>query len=210
MKSLAVKLFVLAMILFSAGSAFASYSSTYTITVDTSSLSNSTGYIYFQFLRDPNASLSTATAQIQDFATDGALGSKADGVNTGTGSSNSGRYVTGLLPETVTFGNNNQINDYNQAITFGSTISFQLVLTQNVLDPYFTNTFSMWLSQDAAGLIPLQTSSGELFEANIYGDGGSDVLVIDTTGTSVVPIPSTAWLMVPALLGLIGAKRKLS
>ena len=203
MRSLAIKLFVMALVLFTAGSAFAA-PSTYNVTVDTSSLSATSGYLYFEFARDPNDSLTTATAQILNFTSDGTLGAKT---TTGT---ISGTNVSGTLPGAVTFKNTSQINDYNQAITFGNTISFQLVLTQNVVDPNYTNTFSMWLAQDALGATPLQTASGELFEANLYGNNTTGVTVVDTAHTSAVPIPAAAWLLGSGLLGLIGAKKKLS
>jgi hypothetical protein len=195
---------VLAVLMLAAGSAFASpYTYSYNVTVDTGSLSSTGGYLYFQFARDPNNFLATATALIRDFSTDGTLGAKASGI-----SATSGAGVTGALPGSVAIANRNQINDYNQAVTFGDVISFMLDLNQRVLDPLYTNTFSMWLAQDAQGAVPLQTPSGELFEVNLFGDGTASVVNYDTAGTTVVPEPGTALMLITGLLGFARMKTR--
>lgn len=205
MKSLHFRGCVWGVLMLAAGSAFAApYTDFYNITVDTSSLRSTDGYLYFQLARDPNNTLPTATAQIRDFSTDGTLGTKTSGV-----SATSGTYVTGILPDVVDFANRNQINDYNQAITFGDAISFVLDLNLSVLDPFYTNTFSMWLAQDAEGTVPLQTPSGELFEVNLFGDGTVGVVNYDLPGTTVVPEPGTALMLVTGLLGFAGIKTRI-
>ena len=67
MKLLTLKLFVFAVILFAAGSAFAAYS--YEVTVNTSSLSG--GILDFQY---NNAGGASSTATVSNFSTGGALG----------------------------------------------------------------------------------------------------------------------------------------
>ena len=204
MKSLHFGQWVFAILMLAAGSAFASpYRYSYNVTVDTSSLSSTDGYLYFQFARDPNNSLATATALIRDFSTDGTLGAMASGI-----SSTSGAGVTGTLPGSVAIANRNQINDYNQAITFGDVISFVLDLNQSVFDPFYTNTFSMWLAQDADGTLPLQTPSGELFEVNLFGDGTASFVNYDVAGTTLVPEPGTTLMLVTGLLGFARMKTR--
>ena len=100
----------------------------YLVTVNTSSVSGQTGNIDLQF----NAgALSTGNAcvTIGDFATDGTLG---------TPSTTSGS-VTGSLATSLTINNGaggcttpmtytaSTVNDYNQPITFGNTISFFVI-----------------------------------------------------------------------------------
>ena len=87
MNFLKIKLLIIAVIMFAASSAFASLS--YNVTVDTTSLNNTDGYLYLQYTPIADAVASTAT--VSSFVTDGTLGSQSLNVLNGAA-------VTGTLP----------------------------------------------------------------------------------------------------------------
>ncbi len=112
MKYLKIKLFVIAMVMFAATSAFASYS--FDFNVDTSSILGQSGYIDLQF-NPGTGSAGLASAVVTSFTSNATLG-----VASPTGG------VTGTLPAAVTITNTTPFNDYFQAITFGNAVSFDL------------------------------------------------------------------------------------
>ena len=208
MKFIKIKLLVIAVIMFAASSAFASLS--YDVTVDTSSLSGTTGYLYLQL--NPNfGNTSDATAAVSNFASNGTLGATAPVVYGGN--------VSGTLPATVTFDNGygtgftqSGINDYNQAITFGNSLSFHVVLNQILNNPATDgSSFTLSMFQDALGATPLKTADGTMFTVNLNSDGTATTVVADA-GTTVnpTPIPAAAWLFGSGLMGLAGIRRRMA
>jgi hypothetical protein len=199
MKFMKIKLLVIALIMFAASSAFASLS--YDVTVDTSGLTGS-GYLYFQYNSGTTQTLTT-TATVQNFATDGTLG--ALGPNAFP---NSGTYVTGTLPK-VSFTNGNvETSDYNQAITFGKSFNFDLVLPTGTSDNA-GSTFALSLFQDALGATPLKTVDGTLFTISLNADGTATAVVADAGTTATpTPIPAAAWLLGSGIMGLAGIRRR--
>jgi hypothetical protein len=202
MKFMKIKLLVIALIMFAASSAFASLS--YDVTVDTSSLAGDTGYLYLQYT-PANAVSSTAT--VSNFVTDGALG--AQSLNVVNGSA-----VTGTLPGAVVFANTNGINDYNHAITFGTSINFSLLFASTPGTPAGgVSTFSLGLFSDEGGLTPLLNTSGAnagtLLMVNLMNDGttSSQALVSQAAATPT-PIPAAAWLLGSGIMGLAGIRRR--
>jgi hypothetical protein len=205
-----IKLLVIAVIMFAASSAFASLS--YNVSVDTSTLIGTSGYLYFQ-LNPNNSNLSDATAFVTSFATDGTLGATAPGVYGGN--------VSGTLPATVSFDNGygagstlSSINDYNHAITFGNTLSFHLDLTQVLNNPATDgSTFTLSMFNDAMGTTGLLTSTGTELSLILNSDGtatldqtpGNIATQADVTST---PIPAAAWLLSSGLMGLAGLRRR--
>jgi hypothetical protein len=98
----------------------------YNVTVDTSSQAGNMGYIDFQF--NPSSLLTQAAdAVVTNFMTNGALNS------TDPGSGTIGD-VSGTLPGTVSMDNAQSTNEYTEAITLGSTITFDLVLSGAAID----------------------------------------------------------------------------
>src|SRR5437762_2977016 len=90
---------------------------TYTVTVNTSSIRGTTGSLDFNF--NPGVfGTQAASLQILNFATDGSL----------TGSQSVIGDVSGTLPAALTFDNATALNDYYQAFTYGSTLSFNVSL----------------------------------------------------------------------------------
>lgn len=207
MKFFTIKLLVVSLVMFAASSAFASLS--YDVYVDTSSLSG-TGYLYFQY-NTANNQVGTSTATVQNFATDGTLGTRTLGAyDTVTYSDGSGKYVTGTLPGTVSFTNGNvDVNDYNHGITFGNNFHFALLLPTGT-PPIAGSTFSLGLFQDALGYTPLKTGDGTLFTINLNADGTATTVIAADAGTSVTstPIPAAAWLFGSGLMGLVGLRRR--
>src|ERR1700733_7842148 len=89
---------------------------TYSVTVNTSSIAGTTGSLDFNFNPGPLVT-QAASLQILNFSSNGTLGSPAL-----TGD------AAGTLPAALTFDNAKGFNDYFAGFTFGSTISFQVSL----------------------------------------------------------------------------------
>ena len=203
MRLLKITLLITAVMLFAASAAFASLS--YDITVDTSSLSGTDGYLYLQYIPVANAVNSSAT--LSNFLTDGTLGSQSLNVVNGAA-------VTGTLPGSVVFLNANGINDYNHAIHFGNGLSFNLVLdSANFGAPSVgSSTFSLGLFSDEFGMTPLVTSDGTFLSVSLMNDGTATAQVFangTTANASPTPIPAAAYLFGSGLLGLVGIRRKI-
>jgi hypothetical protein len=186
MNLMKLKLLVFAVVMLAASSAFASLS--YDVTIDTSSLltTNPDGYLYFQFTQGSDL-VQAATASIQNFTTGGTLGAQD------TTYIVNGSAVTGTLPGTVTMYNTNAVNDYNQAIHFGNSLSFTLVLDgPGVTSPnnLATTVFSLSLFGNIDGTNPLLTTDGVVYSA------------------ATTPIPAAAWLLGSGLMGLAGMRRR--
>src|SRR3954470_2669434 len=83
----------------------------YNVTVDTTSLLNTSGYIDFQL--GPSGNSQSATASILNFSANGPLNGSdiflAGGANA-------------TLPGVVSIGNSAQFNNYFEAITFGTKV----------------------------------------------------------------------------------------
>lgn len=205
MKFLKIKLLIMAAIMFAASSAFASLS--YNVNVNTSGLATTDGYLYLQYIPTGGAVASTAT--VSNFVTDGSLGSQSLVVTDGSA-------VTGTLPGSVVFANTDGINDYNHAIHFGNSISFNLLLDS----PSFStasvdsSTFSLGLFGDEAGTSPLLNTSdpstpGTLFTVSLYNDGtGTAQVIAPQAKVTPTPIPAAAWLLGSGIMGLVGIRRK--
>jgi hypothetical protein len=194
--------------MFAASSAFAALS--YDVTVDTDALKGSSGYIYMQFNANPDNTWA-AKALVEQFATNGSLGARTDGIY-----SDSGQYAIGTLHENVPsnvafFNTNPATNDYNQAINFGNYFRFTITLEQ--IEQSASSTFVMGLYQDALGLNPLKTQDGFLLTMNLNSDGTTKT-TFNEPGTMVeptpipTPIPAAVWLLGSGLTGLAGIRRR--
>jgi hypothetical protein len=206
MNFLKIKLLIISVIMFAASSAFAALS--YDVTVDTSAISGSNGYLYLQYA-SANAVNSTATLY---------------GYNGGTlAATNStsvidGSYVTGMLPGTVVFRNTNGTNDYNHGITFGSSTKFSLSLAAPAFGgtPGGNSTFSLGLFSDEGGSTPLynliginNSVAGTLFTIDLNNDGTASVQTLaNEASVTPTPIPAAAWLLGSGLMGLVGLRRR--
>lgn len=111
---------LLALCGFTAPSAFAGMNLQFVVTVNTSSALLTNGYIDFQF-NPGGLATQPANGDVANFASDGVL-NPADPNNGTVGE------VSGMLPGTVTLINSETTNEYTEAMTFGTTVTFDLDL----------------------------------------------------------------------------------
>ena len=169
---------------------------TYSVTVNTSSVSGSTGSLDFNFNPGPVITQS-ASLQMLKFGNDGTL----------TGSPTLTGDVSGTLPSTVTFENGTGFNDYFEDFTYGSTLSFDVNLYGPALsspDEVSTSgsAFAFSMFSDAAGTMPAlttDTTNGFAVTIDVNLDGTTTVNNFSTQATvtpltSSVPEPSTLTL----------------
>ena len=183
---------------------------TYDVTVDTSSISGTSGSLDFEFNPGPLVT-QAASLQILSFSSDGTLA----GTLALTGD------VSGALPGTVTFDNGTVFNDYFEGFTYGSTLSFQVSLFGPALSsPDGTSTsgstFAYSMFSDAAGTMPVLTSDtvdGFAFTVDVNLDGSTTVAnssaqttVVPATGPRAVPEPSSL-VLIGTAIGLLGTLR---
>jgi hypothetical protein len=176
------------------GALFASFGSlawatpiTYSVTVNTSSISGTTGSLDFNFNPGPLVT-QAASLQILSFSGPGSL----------TGSPTLTGDVAGTLPATLTFDNGTAFNDYFQDFKFGSSLSFSVSLFGPALsspDGVSTSgsSFAFSMFSNAAGTTPVLTSDttdGFAFTVNVNLDGSTTVMDYSAQ-TSVAP-PTSA------------------
>ena len=191
-----VKRLVFIILLWADSSAFAADS--FNISIDTSSLANSDGYLYFQYV-PLDAANSTAT--VSNFSSDGLLG-----LQTTNGVVN-GDAVSGTLPNALFFANTNGINDYNQGMHFGDSLSFLLSFSDPGVGGLAggSSSFSLGLFTDAYGNSPLLTSDGSLFSLSLMNDVSViSQITANQVQVNPVPIPAASWLFGAGFVGLTG------
>jgi hypothetical protein len=168
---------------------------TYVLTVNTSSISGTTGSLDFNFNPGPLVT-QAASLQILNFSTNGAL----------VGAPSLLGDVSGTLPGTLTFDNGTAFNDYFQGFTFGSSLSFDAKFYGPAVNsPDGTSTsgtaFAFSMFSDPAGTMPVLTTdtvNGFAYVVEINLDGS-------TTATNflpgnAVPEPGTASFILAVLL----------
>ncbi len=185
-------------------------STTYFVTVDTSSdstglgLNGTLGALEFQ-LNPGNSGSPLTTAAITGFASDGTPGTGALGpVTFGD--------VTGVLPGTVFMDNGSGFADYFHPFTYGSFLSFYLTLSLPIPNPGAATgtTFSFLMYSDPYGNNSIPAGGGPAFTINVdpaAGPGQPQQYIPPPTliiGQGSVPEPSSVVLLGVALAGSAG------
>lgn len=182
----------------------------YIVTVNTTSALLTDGYIDFQFNPTPFAT-QPANADVANFFTDGVL-NPADPGNGTVGE------VSGTLPGTVTLINSETTNEYTEAMTFGTTITFDLDLYGPALSNpngegggRFTLDF---LNSDQSGYLFTNdpTNDVPVFTVDINPDGSTTAMtypsqgdgppVVTFIGPTEVPEPASIALLAGAFVAL--------
>jgi hypothetical protein len=172
----------------------------YNVTVDTTSLLNTSGYIDFQL--GPSGNSQSATASILNFSANGPL-NQSDIFLAGD--------ANGTLPGVVSIGNSAQFNNYFEAITFGTKVSFQLNFSGDAVNSPNSaqqagNRFAFGLfAADQSTPLGTNDSFGNLFVIDLNSDGTS----VADTSSAVIPASVTPQVAAeapePGALGLLGA-----
>jgi len=174
---------------------------TYSVFVDTSTISGVTGNLNFQF--NPGGGALAASASVTGFTLNG--GSFL-GAPTVTGD------VTGLLPGSLLFGNSTVFNDYFHPIQYGSSFQFALTLDGAALTPPpgvpAGTSFGIALFDNNVPLNALLTNTPDFIGiADINPDGTITITRFNTPSGgqpvvtfSDVPEPSTVLLTAAGLL----------
>ncbi len=176
----------------------------YIVNVDTSSIAGTTGAIEFQF--NPGFNSLPATAQVQQFQSDGTLGTAFPSIGN----------VTGTLPTTLTFVNDPTLNDYFQEFTFGNSLTFQVVLGGdgiNAPDGISSGSgFAYALWADTAASAPALATSDPFGSAGqIVFDSNGSVAAQSFIGEASItpaPEPGTTVLFAAGGLFLLVARRR--
>jgi len=178
----------------------------YDISIDTTSLVGLGSIVAFDFVA--GGGTQTNGISISDFASNGTLipASTSGAVNSGS--------VSGALPNTVSLTNASFFNEYQQGMTLGSTLSFQLDATTNAPTAgSLPDTFSLFLLDPTATTsLPTTdpTGANSLFTLQIDGSANgilslysSSVPSAPVTVTAApVPLPAGLPLLLSGLWGL--------
>ncbi len=173
------------------------------ITVNTSSLAGDMGSIDFEF--NPGLAALGATVQIFDFT--GATYIAGTQVDTGSASG-------GPVPAIITLNNTFADNDDFEAVTFGTTLSFEVEFSGPAItapngNPSNESTFALSAFTDEAGTMPAGSltadPNGIVAEITVNPEGAliADAVSPEATITAV-PEPGAGWFVCGGLLVLGG------
>lgn len=178
---------------------FASVASaqSYLVTVDTSSLAGTDGYVNFQF-NPADLTAPAAEASILQWV----------GSTTLLDAPLVEGNVTGALPSTVTMNNGTAFNDYFQSAQFGDALSFIVQFSGNVSPSTLGTSFALALYA-ADGVTPLLTDdiSGSLVRFELSATGIDYLANSSAAQVTPVPLPAAAWLLLSGIVTLTGATR---
>lgn len=178
---------------------FASIASaqSYLITVDTSELAGTEGYVNFQFNPADLTAPAAEASILQWLGSTTLLDAPLVEGN-----------VAGALPGTVTINNGTAFNDYFQASQFGTAFSFIVQFSGNVTPGSLGTSFALALYA-ADGFTPLLTDdvSGSLVRFELASAGIDYLANSSAVQVTPVPLPAAAWLLLSGIVTLAGAGR---
>jgi len=171
---------------------------TYFVTVNTSAVNPSSGFLDFQF-NPGNGSTQAATATISGFTGGTVVGAPQINGN-----------VSGTLPGTVTFVNSTALNEAFQGFTYGASFSFVLTLSGPAIDtPNGTSTagstFGVGLYDNT--MTPILTNQGATtgfagsVNINLNGTTTPTAFPTATNGPSVVTFQALTQLTISKVFG---------
>lgn len=166
----------------------------YHVDIDTATLGTGPAFLDLYFAGLDGAPAATATVEHLTGALDGA----ADLFGT----------VTGGAPGPIVFGNAGGGGELVQAIQLGSTFSFDVSFT---MTPGNTGTTFGWALFDATHYLGADGDLGDLFLQPDAAPGSQVLVAAPTTrlgGVTPIPEPSTAALMLVAMLALVALRRQ--
>lgn len=181
------------------------HAATYQVTVDTSSLEGTNGYVDFQ-LNPADISAPGAIAEVSNLQGSMVLFSNPDIFGD----------ISGALPGTLTLSNGTAFNDYFQAVQFGHSFSFTLdiggeFLTQPsllgssfALSLYAVDGVNPLLSSDVSGAVAIFELANQSVAFQTFADSNGT----HAAQVSTVPVPAAGWLLLSGLLGMCGFARR--
>lgn len=190
---------LLHVVLMICASVFASVASaqSYRVTVDTSELAGTDGYVNFQFNPADLEAPAAEASILQWLGSTTLLDAPLIEGN-----------VTGSLPGAVTMNNGTAFNDYFHAAQFGEAFSFVVEFSGNVSPSLLGTSFALALYA-ADGATPLLTDdiSGSLVRFELSSAGIDFLSNSSAVQVTPVPLPAAAWLLLSGMAALTGAAR---
>jgi hypothetical protein len=153
------------------------------VNVDTTPLHGQAGYFAFDFLG--GTPIENNTVRISNFTSDATLGALTP----------TGDAVGNLVPGPGALNDSQFFNEFLQAATFGTTISFTLDLTTNVASGGIPDAFALYLLDSTENPFATSDPTGadSLFLINIDGAAlAPDVYVSSSATSTVTPSSPTA------------------
>jgi len=182
-----------ALLILAAPSLFASPFS-YNVTVNTSSLSATSGALYIQF-NPGNATSDNATATISNF--------QITGPGSLTGAPVFSGSASGTLNAALAISNTASNNDALQALTFGNALAFRLSIAETFTGAANTGSVFNFGVFQSDGVTPLLTTQADGYSVIVNLDNRSGAAAISTTAAATVPAVSA--VPEPATFALFSA-----
>jgi hypothetical protein len=171
----------------------------FNITVNTSGLQGTSGYLDFQF-NPGNTPFDAASATITGFTTDGTLGAALPNIGD----------VSGALPGQVVINNTDVLNEYTQGVTYGSFFDVTVNLTIPAVSGTAVGGSSFTLDVEDSDFNSL-LGSFPAVEIDLDATTGQPSVTNNTDGAASVvatPEPDSLWLMGLGFAGLVVARRR--